>query len=168
VTEYEPFLWYSIDNDDWVYNGDDIRVPYRSERVKNPVYKTNKNGEKVAWNPDPRGAKRGDVWEYPALTGKVYEDERTDHPTQKPESLIIDLIKGFCPKNPEGKYEGRVLDIYAGSGTTLVACERLNAMGHHIEWVGCELEQRWVDEGNRRIAEIKNSLSNTLFGNENG
>jgi DNA modification methylase len=153
VTEYEPFLWFSKD-DNWVYNADDVRVPYRSERVKNPVYKTNSKGEKIAWNPDPRGAKRGDVWEYPCLAGKVYEDERTPHPTQKPISLTVDLIKAFCPKNQLGLYEGKVLDIYAGSGTTLVACQMLNSMGHKIEWIGVELEQRWVDEGNKRLDDI--------------
>jgi site-specific DNA-methyltransferase (adenine-specific) len=114
VTEYEPFLWFTWSEDFYTYNGDDVRVPYKSDRVKTPVYKKNKSGEVKAWNPDPRGAKRGDVWEYPTLAGKLYENERTEHPSQKPEALITDLIKAFCPKNAEGKYDGVVMDIYAG------------------------------------------------------
>ncbi len=149
VTEYEPFLWFTK-TDQYTYNGDDVRVPYRSERVKSPVYKTNKNGDKVAWMPDPRGAKRGDVWEYPVLAGKLYENERTEHPSQKPISLMIDLLQAFCPKSST-TYSGKILDPYAGSGSTLVACQRLNNCGHQISFVGCELEQKWVNVANARV-----------------
>ena len=159
VTEYEPFVWFTFDPDKYTYNGDDVRVPYRSERVKTPVYKKNKSGETVAWMPDPRGAKRGDVWEYPTLAGKLYENEKTEHPSQKPESLIIDIIKAFCPKNSDGKYDGLVLDIYAGSGTVPVCCEILNQQGHNIRWLACELEQKWVDVGNERLAKLKVQVS---------
>lgn len=158
VTEFEPLLWLTKHPTEYTYNGDDVRVPYRSERVKNPVYKTNKNGEKKAWLPDPRGAKRGDVWDYPALAGALYQNERTEHPTQKPEALIMDLIKAFCPKNGDDLYEGKILDIYGGSGTTAVCCERLNKLGHHIQWVTVELEQKWVDVTNQRLAKVEHML----------
>jgi site-specific DNA-methyltransferase (adenine-specific) len=157
VTEYEPMLWYTKWGSDVVepiYNGDDVRVPYRSDRVKTPVYKKNKNGEKVGWNPDPRGARKGDVWEYPCLAGKLYEAERTEHQTQKPESLITDLLKAFCPKNDKGEYEGTVLDPFCGSGTVPVCCEKLNRLGHKITWVGIELEPKWVNVGRERLASI--------------
>jgi len=151
VTEYEPFWWFSKSNDGWTYNLDDVRVPYKSDRVKNPVYKRNKKGEKVAWLPNPKGRKRGDIWEYPTLAGKLFEDERTAHPTQKPESFITDLIKAFCPKGPQGRYDGRVLDPYLGSGTTAVCCEKLNKDGGKIKWVGIEKQAEWVEVANQRI-----------------
>lgn len=151
VTEYEPFWWFSK-SESFVYNVDDVRVPYKSERVKNPVYKVDAQGNKRAWTPDPRGRKRGDVWAYPTLAGKRFEDEKTPHPTQKPESLMIDLIRAFCPKNMSGKLEGRILDPYMGSGTVAACCERLNKdYGHLIRWMGCELEQKWVDVGTERV-----------------
>ena len=159
VTEFEPLLWYTKDNEKWTYNTDDVRVPYRSERVKNPVYKMNKAGERIAWMPDPRGAKRGDVWEYPCLAGALYQDERTEHPTQKPESLIIDLLRAFMPKGKDGMYEGSVLDPFIGSGTTAVCCEWLNQQGHRIQWMGIELEQKWVDVGNQRLDAMKQQQS---------
>jgi DNA modification methylase len=151
VTEYEPFLWMVKDPQIFVYNADDVRVPYRSDRVRNSVYKTNKQGNKVAWNPDPRGAKRGDVWEYPCLAGALYANERTEHPTQKPLSLTTDLLRAFLPKNSNGKYSGTVLDPYIGSGTTAVGCEILNRMGHDIKWYGIELEQKWIDVTTTRV-----------------
>jgi len=149
VTSYELILWYSM-SDNFTYNMEDIRVPYKTSRVKNPCYKTNKRGDRVAWTANPNGAKRSDVWEYPVLSGKLFEDERTEHATQKPEDLMMDLIRAFCPKNGD-KYNGRILDPYLGSGTTAVCCERLNRMGHKIDWVGIELEEKWVDIATDRV-----------------
>ena len=162
VTEYEPILWFTKDAKEWTYNADDIRIPYRSQRVKNPVYKTNKKGEKVAWNPDPRGAKRGDVWEYPALAGALYKNERTEHPTQKPLSLVTDLLKAFLPKNADGKYSGTVLDPFLGSGTTIVACAMLNKLGHDIKYIGIELEQKWVDVAHERLSALSDGIFDTI------
>ena len=156
VTEYEPFWWFSKSEEDFIYNMDDVRVPYKTDRVRNPVYKLDSQGNKKAWNPDPRGRKRGDVWTYPTLAGKHFEEEKVDHPTQKPLSLWMDLIRAHTTKDSRGKYDCRILDPYLGSGTTAVACERMNREGHHkIKWVGCELEQKYVDLGNSRIEKEK-------------
>jgi site-specific DNA-methyltransferase (adenine-specific) len=163
VTEYEPFLWFTWSEDYYTYNGDDVRVPYKSDRVKTPVYKKNKDGEIKAWIADPRGAKRGDVWEYPTLAGKLYEAERTEHPSQKPEALMTDIIKAFCPKNADGKYDGVVMDIYAGSGTVPVCCELLNRQGHNIRWLACEMEQKWVDVGNRRLERLREFCDGSIL-----
>lgn len=163
ITEFEPFLWYTQNQKEWTYNRDDVRVPYKSDRVKSPVYKKNKNGEVKAWNPDPRGAKRGDIWEFPCLAGKVYENERTAHLTQKPENLITELIKAFCPKGVDGKYDGSIFDPFHGSGTLGVCCESLNLQGHRIKWIGIELEKRWIDEGDRRVAEVRAKADNYIL-----
>ncbi|HHX69370.1 MAG TPA: site-specific DNA-methyltransferase [Gallicola sp.] len=155
ATQYEPFLWFSKSNKKWTYNADDVRVPYKStERLKSPVYYKDKNGNKKVWKPNPNGALRGDVWKYPTLAGKAFEKERTSHPTQKPESLITEIIKAFCPKNKEGKYEGTILDPFHGSGTVGVCCENLNKEGHLIKWIGIELEETWVNIGNKRLIDL--------------
>jgi modification methylase mboII len=155
-TQYEPFLWFSKSKKNWVYNVDDVRVPYKSERrLRTPVYYKGKNGETKVWTPNPKGAMRGDVWSFPTLSGKAHAKERTDHPTQKPESLITELIKAFCPKNADGKYEGLILDPFHGSGTLGYCCEKLNAEGHNIKWIGIELEQHWCNVANSRIESLK-------------
>ncbi len=155
LTQYEPFLWFSKSRTKWTYNVDDVRVPYKStERLKNPVYYKGKNGEKKVWKPNPNGAMRGDVWAYPTLAGKAYEKEKTPHPTQKPEALIMEIIKAYCPKNKEGRYEGTILDPFHGSGTLGVCCEKLNRQGHNIKWLGIELEQRWCDIAEKRLKNI--------------
>lgn len=155
ATEYEPFLWFSRSSKQWTYNVDDVRVPYKSsERLQNPVYYKNSKGERKVWSPNPLGAMRGDIWEYPALAGKRFANERTDHPTQKPEALFIELIKAFCPKGSDGKYQGRILDPFLGSGTTAVAAEKLNQEGHRIEWYGIELEARWCKTAEKRLKQL--------------
>ena len=155
MAQYEPFLWFSKSSRKWTYNADDVRVPYKSkERLKNPVYYKNSKGERKIWKPNPLGALRGDVWAYPTLAGSLYKKERTAHPAQKPEALITDLIKAFCPKNTDGKYEGIILDPFHGSGTLGVCCEKLNKQGHKIQWIGIELEKQWCDIANERLARI--------------
>jgi site-specific DNA-methyltransferase (adenine-specific) len=162
VTQYEPFLWYTNSNEKWTYNLDDVRVPYLSERVKSPTYKKNKDGIKVPWVANPLGAKRGDIWEYKALTGQNAIKERTEHPTQKPIALITNIIKAFTPKDNNSKYNGKILDPYNGSGTTPVSCEKLNREGHKITWIGLglelELEEEWVKVSNERLKNIKEEI----------
>jgi DNA modification methylase len=152
ATQYEPFLWFSNSESKWTYNVDDVRVPYKSsERLKTPVYYKISNGEKKAWIPNPIGAMRGDVWSFPTLAGKLYANEKTDHPTQKPESLITEIIKAYCPKDNNGKYSGTILDPFLGSGTLAVCCEKLNKQGHNIKWIGIELEEKWCNIAKERI-----------------
>lgn len=154
--QYEPFLWFSKSNKKWTYNVDDVRVPYKStDRLKSPVYYKGANGERKAWVPNPNGARRGDVWAYPTLAGKAYQKEKTEHPTQKPEALITEIIKAFCPKDKDGYYAGTILDPFHGSGTLGVCCEKLNKEGHKIKWIGIELEKKWCDIARERINNIE-------------
>ena len=155
MTQYEPFLWFSKNSKKWTYNVDDVRVPYKSsERLKNPIYYTNSKGEKLQWQPNPLGAMRGDVWAFPTLAGSVYKNERTAHPTQKPEALITEIIKAYCPKNSDGLYEGIILDPFHGSGTLGVCCEKLNKEGHKIQWIGIEIEEKWCQIAQKRLEKV--------------
>lgn len=155
ATAYEPFLWFSKSKTSWTYNADDVRVPYKSQdRLKNPVYYKDSNGNRKVWLPNEKGALRNDIWEFPTLAGKLYKNEKTEHPTQKPEALIMELIKAFCPKDKDGHYNGTILDPFHGSGTLGVCCEKLNKEGNNIKWIGIELEQRWCDIANSRLDSI--------------
>lgn len=156
ITQYEPFLWFTKSPKKWTYNVNDVRIPYKSqERLKNPIYYKNSKGERLKWEPNPLGAMRGDIWAFPTLAGKLYQNERTEHPTQKPESLITEIIKAFCPKNKDGLYDGVILDPFHGSGTLGVCCEKLNKQGHNIRWIGIELEEKWCTVAKERIIKIK-------------
>ena len=62
------------------------------------------------------------------------------HPTQKPVKLMEYLIRLITPQN------GTVLDPFAGSGSTGVACKSLG-----FEFVGIELNKEYVEIAERRI-----------------
>ena len=154
ATHYEPFLWFSKDDKNWTYNVDAVRVPYKStQRLKSPVKYKDKDGNLKTWVPSEKGAMRGDIWDFPTLAGKAFTEERTEHPSQKPESLITELIKAFCPMN-DGKLDGQILDPFHGSGTLGVCCEKLNLQGHNIRWTGIEIEKKWCDIAHKRLQKV--------------
>jgi len=87
--------------------------------------------------------KESTIWEISNLNafGTNKEDERTSHSTQKPlECMRRPII------NNTAKGEG-VYDPFAGSGTTLIACEQLERKSYNIELdpAYCDLiVDRWV------------------------
>lgn len=100
----EKILWYVKNKDSYTFNLDDIRDP----DVKYPNQK--KNG-KLRCN--TLGKNPSDVWQIAKVTSgsNRASRERTKHPAQFPEDLIIRLIKGFS--NPSEI----ILDPFMGSGT---------------------------------------------------
>ena len=56
------------------------------------------------------------------------------HPTQKPAGMLSDILKDFSREN-----DG-ILDLFGGSGSTLIACEQLNRKCYM-----CELDPHYVD-----------------------
>jgi len=48
------------------------------------------------------------------------EKEKRVHPTQKPVGMLADILKDFSKENDS------ILDVFGGSGSTLIACEQLN------------------------------------------
>lgn len=70
-----------------------------------------------------------------------YKSVGNNHPTVKPVALMRWLIQLVTPAG------GRVLDPFAGSGSTGMAAVEL---GH--EFIGCELDPNYVAIANRRIA----------------
>jgi DNA modification methylase len=66
-----------------------------------------------------------------------------DHPTMKPVELIRRCLRNSSPPS------GVVLDPFAGSGSTLIACELLGLRGHAVE-----LDPAYCDVIIRRYEEI--------------
>jgi DNA modification methylase len=71
------------------------------------------------------GFKKGKTpyWSGPTNEVSVWDEKRESknefHPTQKPVALALRAVNNSCPKN------GSVLDLFGGSGSTLIACEKL-------------------------------------------
>ena len=87
------------------------------------------------------GRSRSNVWHYAGVNtfraGRM--DELQSHPTCKPIALVADAIKD-CTRRGE-----IVFDTFCGSGTTILAAERV---GRHARAI--EIERRFVDVAIRR------------------
>jgi DNA modification methylase len=87
------------------------------------------------------GRSRSNVWKYAGANtfraGRM--DDLRAHPTVKPVSMVADAIKDCTHRNHI------VLDTFCGSGTTLLAAERV---GRHA--CGVEIDPRYVDVAIRR------------------
>ena len=92
-----------------------------------------------------KGVAMSDVWVdiYPV---RNVSKEKTDYPTQKPESLIARIIKS---SSNEGDI---VLDFFGGSGTTMAVAEKLGR-----KWITCDLGKFSYFTMQKRILQIQNS-----------
>jgi DNA modification methylase len=75
------------------------------------------------------GRYRTNVWKYAGLNTmrKGRMDELEMHPTVKPVAMVVDAIKDCSQRN------GIVLDSFGGSGTTLIAAEKIGRRARIIE-----------------------------------
>jgi site-specific DNA-methyltransferase (adenine-specific) len=123
---------------------DAARVPYNAHTLRYPVHpqaETSRYGRKAyVWQPNPLGAKPRDVVEVPTLTNGMRE--KTVHPTQKPLELVRRLVAAACRPGE------LVVDPFAGSGTTFVACEALGR-----RWLGCEIDPGFQNVIVERLAQ---------------
>jgi len=134
----------------FTFNIDDVRIPYGNHTLKYPIHpqaKTsqygNGNKEKYdGWTPHPRGAKPKDVIEIPTTCNGM--NEKTPHPTQKPEELLRKII--LASSNPGDL----VVDPFLGSGTTAVVAEQLKR-----NWAGCETDLEYCRWAVQRIETVK-------------
>ena len=87
------------------------------------------------------GRNRSNVWRYSGVNsfGAARMEELRIHPTVKPVALVADAIKD-CTRRGD-----IVLDTFCGSGTTILACERVGRRGH-----GVEIDPAYVDVAVRR------------------
>ena len=74
-------------------------------------------------------------------------NERTAHPTQKPIKIIKHLIEILS--NPDDL----VLDLFAGSATTAIACEELNR-----KWICIEKDKNYFEISKKRLIESETML----------
>jgi site-specific DNA-methyltransferase (adenine-specific) len=91
------------------FNLDDVRVPQKYYRARNNM----------------RGANPGDVWQFSHV--HYCNENRQDHPTQKPEGLIERMVLASSDKGD------KVLDPFAGSGTTARVCQQLERNSLNLE-----------------------------------
>ena len=126
-------------------NYDDVRIPYGKHTLKYPDHPqadSSQYGRKGShWTPNPLGTKPKDVVEIPTTCNGM--NEKTPHPTQKPEELLRKLI---LASSSEGDL---VLDPFSGSGTTAVVASQL-----HRQWLACDENPEYNQWATQRLDSI--------------
>lgn len=74
------------------------------------------------------------------------EHEKRVHPTQKPIRMLSEILKDFT------KESDIILDVFGGSGSTLIACEQLNR-----RCFMCELSPNYIDVIVKRYIDFTNN-----------
>lgn len=127
-------------------NVDSIRIPYGAHTLKYPSHPQSVTsqygqGKSHTWQPHPMGAKPRDVLEIPVIANGM--EERTTHPTQKPEELMRKII---LASSKEGDI---IIDPFVGSGSTVVAAEQLGR-----RWMGCDMSREYLEMARTRLNKV--------------
>ena len=133
--KHDTLLVYTK-SDGYTFNADAVRTPYDPATVRTFAGSPRAGFGKV---PDlDRGKVPEDWWYFPVVARLHHE--RTGYPTQKPEALLRRVIAASSPPG------GLVGDFFCGSGTSLVAAERLGR-----SWVGCDAHPLAFSTTHRRL-----------------
>lgn len=150
--QHQVILAYAR-GDRWTFNGDDpsLREPFAPGSLRSHFRNVDEqgrkfrrrvvNGKEYIYYAD-EGRRVGSVWsDIPAMVaGSPVMDESTGYPTQKPLRLLERLL--LACSNP-GEL---VADLSCGSGTTLVAAERLGR-----RWLGCDVGALAIHTARKRL-----------------
>ena len=152
---HQMIFWYTKSADNWVFNADDIRVPYNEKTIAN--YKEGLVGSGTYYNGeiksqegilDAKGKVPEDWWEI-AIAARFPVDGvkrvGTYGSSEKPWLLIERIIK--ASSNPDDL----VLDCFCGSGTTAAVAEKLGR-----RWITCDLGRFAIHTARKRFLNIEN------------
>lgn len=118
---HDVIFWYSKSAEHYVFNRDDILIPFESGMTQWRYTRGGQAGQEM-----PRGKTPDDVIVLPSLNAMARE--RLGYPTQKPIALLEKIIKA---SSNEGDV---VFDPFCGCGTTIYAAH-LNDR----QWIGCDI-----------------------------
>ena len=114
---------------------------YRSQHELIFVFKVGRAEHRNAFGLGAHGRTRSNVWTYPGMNSfrANRQDELAMHPTVKPVALVVDALRDCSLKGD------LVLDVFLGSGTTLLAAEKVGRI-----CCGLELDPAYVEVCLRR------------------
>ena len=125
--QYQPYA-----DDKWVE--DTVRIVKNGKLVR----AKDKNGNFIKRDKKYKGVPMHDVFN--DISWGATNKERIGYPTQKPKALLKRIIECSTKENDI------VADFFCGSGTTLVAAEKLNR-----KWIGIDINKEAVEITQRRI-----------------
>jgi site-specific DNA-methyltransferase (adenine-specific) len=140
-------IGFFVKSNNYHFDIDSIRIPYDEETKKARTRSifVGKKWLEMGYNPK-------DLWS----TSRIHaqDQERENHPTQKPLEIVERMVKASCPEN------GVVFDPFMGTGTTAVAC-----LKNDRQYVGFEINKDYHKIIMNRIKKVDNRP--TLFQSQN-
>ena len=135
---------------------DYLRIPYGAHTLKYPgrqqaessAFGKGSTKKRDDWMPHPMGAKAKDVITVPTTCNGM--NEKTPHPTQKPEELVRKFV--WAGSEPGGV----VLDPFSGSGTTAVVAAQLGR-----KFLACDMDAEynsWAADRLRLVPQNKSEM----------
>lgn len=125
----------------WVKDNGGMGTFYRSQHELIFVYKNGRGKHINNFELGQTGRYRTNVWQYAGMNsvGNKERDELEEHPTVKPVKLVADALLDCSNKN------GVILDLFLGSGTTIIASEQTGRVCY-----GIEMDEKYCDTIIRR------------------
>ena len=120
----------------WVKDNGGLGTFYRSRHELIFAFKRGKAPHINTFGLGGNGRYRTNVWEYPGVNTlkRSRMEELASHPTAKPVQMIADAIKDVSKRG------SIVLDLFGGSGSTLIAAHKTGRIAHI-----CELDPLYCD-----------------------
>lgn len=168
--KHDTILSYSKNINRYIFNGEDVKVEMKSGKTSfGGRLETDENGRQyrlVYGSKNSKGETK--YYKYYLDEGKIPEDywtdinslqsgvtERTNYPTQKPESLLERIIK--ASSNPGGI----VFDCFMGSGTTQAVAMKLGR-----RFIGADINLGSIQTTTKRLINVASELNEQLQENE--
>ena len=141
---WESVLWFVKDIKNYQFNLDDIRIPYITKNDKRLEGGKGRNPTDT-WNFD---IAESDFWYFDRVNNMTKNKlGLTDHPCIYPTPMIERIIKMSSDKKDV------ILDPFLGSGTTLVAAEKLDRIG-----LGIEIDEDYSEIIDKRVINEANQI----------
>jgi len=135
-------FYFVNDKKDFTFNDYAVLTPSERQLVYN---------DKRA---NPTGKMPDDVWGGYSRVCGTFKERAGWHPCQMPEKLLRRII------SVSSKAGDCVLDPFSGSGTTAAVAYKLAR-----NYVGIEISETYVENANKRLAELEKQQSTNLFFN---
>lgn len=113
----------------WAKTNGGMATFYRSQHEMVLVWKIGTAAHTNTFGLGDKGRYRTNVWSYPGVNTFKSDrmEELASHPTVKPVALVADAIRDVSHRGQ------LVLDVFGGSGTTLIAAEKTGRLARLIE-----------------------------------
>jgi DNA modification methylase len=132
----------------WVKTNGGMGALYRSQHELVFVYRNGSTQHRNNVQLGKFGRNRSNVWTYPGGNSFGGHKVLSLHPTVKPTALVVDAI---LDSTARGEI---VLDLFMGSGTTILAAARTGRRGY-----GIELDPIYVDTAVQRWQRMTNRVA---------